>query len=117
MSELRPIKDIVKKVMNDIINIAGDAYEALSDEEAEFRRMAFISDPETGLSVDRFSDLMGKKYADKYFDKVFQSLKYRDISASLKLKNCVCTYRKKLNKDYVCYGMRCPFKADRPLRD
>lgn len=110
MSEFKPIGQTVEKVMRDLIKISGDVYEILSPEEADQRRQDFVSDPELAASVDKFASYLGKEYADKYFDKVFYNLKYRDIAPLPKLKNCPCVYRKKFNPSYICYGMRCPHK-------
>ncbi len=93
-----------------IVTISGDAYEILSDQEADLRRLEFVGDPEMGLSLDRFSSYMGKQFAEQYFDKVFHNLKYEAIGADRKLTFCPCIQRKKFNPQYVCYGMRCPEK-------
>ena len=110
MSEFKQLSEPLQKVMKQFVNIAGDFYEILSDDQTDKIRDEFVSSQEIAESIDRFASYMGKEYADKYFEKVFYNLKYRDTNPLPKLKNCTCTYRKKFNPNYFCYGMRCQHK-------
>ena len=51
----------------------------LSDDETHTRQAAFISNPEAVAGIDNLAMLIGKENAHKYFQRVFDNLRYQEI--------------------------------------
>lgn len=51
----------------------------LSDQETEQRRAAFMNDPQVIAGIDKLAMLMGHEHASKYFARVFDNLKIKEL--------------------------------------
>lgn len=51
----------------------------LSDQETEQRRVAFMNDPQVIAGIDKLAMLMGHEHASKYFARVFDNLKLKEL--------------------------------------
>lgn len=99
------------------INIGGLWYYILSEEAANERRADAVANPDVIAGIDKLATQLGQKEAENYFSKFLDNLKYLEIKdnpidkqahQNPKPFNCPCNFRRKLNKSYICWGVRCP---------